>query len=134
MRAFRKGFRSFRHERPEWKGPYMTDSVGPVVPSSGALRPVPLTAARLTGGFWGRRQAVNSTETLTHCLAWQRREGWTGNFTASPGERRGREFADSEIYKLTEALCWDSVRNDHSAEIAELAALARAAQAPDGYL
>ncbi|GAA0912283.1 glycoside hydrolase family 127 protein [Virgisporangium aurantiacum] len=112
----------------------MIDSVGPVVPTSGTLRPVPLTAARLTGGFWGRRQAVNSTDTLAHCFAWMRREGWAGNFTASPTERRGREFADSEIYKLTEALCWDSVRNDHTAEIAELAGLARSAQAPDGYL
>ena len=48
----------------------MTGSVGPVVPSSGSLRPVPLTGARLTGGFWGRRQSVNSTGTLPHCLAW----------------------------------------------------------------
>jgi uncharacterized protein len=112
----------------------MTDSVGPVVPTGGTLRPVPLTAARLTGGFWGRRQAVNSTETLGHCLAWMHREGWIGNFTTSPEHRRGREFADSEIYKLIEALCWDSVRNDHTAEIVELTALVRAAQAPDGYL
>lgn len=112
----------------------MTQPVGPVVPSSGTLRPVPLTTARLMGGFWGRRQAVNSTETLAHCLAWMDREGWTGNFTAPPAERRGREFADSEIYKLTEALCWDSVRADHSAEIDRLAGIAEKAQAPDGYL
>ncbi len=38
----------------------MTDSVSPVSPSTGALRAVPLTAARLTGGFWGRRQADHS--------------------------------------------------------------------------
>lgn len=112
----------------------MTQPFGPVVPTGGTLRPVPLTAARLTGGFWGRRQAVNGTETLAHTLAWQRREGWTGNFTAPPQDRRGREFADSEIYKLTEALCWDSVRNNHDDEIAELAELAGKAQAPDGYL
>jgi DUF1680 family protein len=107
---------------------------GPVVPSSGTLRPVPLTAARLTGGFWGRRQAVNSTATLAHCLAWMKREGWIGNFTAQPENRRGREFADSEIYKLTEALCWDSVRADHTAEIDYLAGVVSGAQAEDGYL
>ncbi|GAA0905694.1 hypothetical protein GCM10009557_80950 [Virgisporangium ochraceum] len=101
----------------------MTDSVGPVVPSSGTLRPVTLTGARLTGGFWGRRQSVNSTETLAHCLAWQEKEGWTGNFTAAPAGRRGREFADSEIYKLAEAMCWDSVRNDHGERLAYLTGL-----------
>jgi DUF1680 family protein len=93
-----------------------------------------LTGARLTGGFWGRRQSVDSTETLAHCLAWQEKEGWTGNFTAAPAGRRGREFADSEIYKLTEAMCWDSVRNDHGEQLAYLTGLAAAAQAPDGYL
>jgi DUF1680 family protein len=112
----------------------MTEGSGPVVPTGGALRPVPLTAGRLTGGFWGRRQSVNSTGTLAHCLAWMDREGWTANFTAPPGDRRGREFTDSEIYKLTEALCWDSARADHDAEIAGLTGLVAKAQAPDGYV
>src|SRR5690349_15023619 len=105
---------------------------GPVMPSHGVLRPVPLTSVRLTGGFWGHRQAINSTATLAHCRTWMDRLGWTGNFTGPPAARRGREFADSEIYKLIEALCWDA--DEHPAEINVLTALAARAQSADGYL
>ena len=105
---------------------------GPVMPSHGVLRPVPLTSVRLTGGFWGHRQAINSTATLAHCRTWMDRLGWTGNFTSPPAARRGREFADSEIYKLIEALCWDA--DEHPAEINVLTALAARAQSADGYL
>src|SRR3954451_3020133 len=79
---------------------------GPVVPSRGALRPVGPAQVRLTGGFWGRRQAVNGSATLDYSHTWIDRMGWSGNF-ADPGtdRRRGREFSDSEVYKLTEALC-----------------------------
>jgi DUF1680 family protein len=105
---------------------------GPVVPSRGALRPVPLSSVRLAGGFWGERQAVNSTATLAHCRTWMDRLGWTGNFTATPADRRGREFADSEIYKLLEALCWDA--GEHTADLGSLTTLVAGAQADDGYL
>ncbi|MGW4947383.1 glycoside hydrolase family 127 protein [Actinoplanes sp. NPDC004185] len=105
---------------------------GPVAPSRGALRPVPLSSVRLAGGFWGERQAVNSTATLAHCRTWMDRLGWTGNFTAGPFGRRGREFADSEIYKLLEALCWDT--DEHTADLGFLTGLVARAQAGDGYL
>ena len=105
---------------------------GPVMPSRGVLAPVPLSRVRLTGGFWAERQAVNSTATLGHCRTWMDRLGWTGNFTAAPDRRRGREFADSEIYKLLEALCWDT--DEHATAIGTLTALVSRAQSPDGYL
>ncbi|MEU4241486.1 beta-L-arabinofuranosidase domain-containing protein [Actinoplanes sp. NPDC026619] len=108
---------------------------GPVEPRRGAVRPV---SVRLTGGFWARRQTVNGTATMRHSRTWMDRLGWTGNFRA-PGTAvtRGREFSDSEVYKLAEALCWESARpggEPHDDELAELTALIGGAQDADGYL
>ncbi|GIM89385.1 hypothetical protein Ato02nite_011780 [Paractinoplanes toevensis] len=92
---------------------------------------------RLTGGFWGRRQTVNGAATVAHSRTWMDRLGWTTNFREPSPKTRGREFSDSEVYKLTEALCWESARpggEDHRDELAELTALIGGAQAADGYL
>jgi DUF1680 family protein len=114
-------------------------NLGPVAPSRGALRPVGLHQVRLTGGFWGQRQAVNGTATIEHCREWLDRLGWTGNFRDPDAalRRRGREFSDSEVYKLTEAACWENARpggHPHHGLLAELTGLAAGAQAEDGYL
>ncbi|WP_199425069.1 glycoside hydrolase family 127 protein [Actinotalea solisilvae] len=114
----------------------------PVAPSSGRLRPLGLGEVRITGGFWGRRQEVNATATLAHIERWLEREGWLGNFDAAaegrlPEDRRGREFADSETYKLLEAMAWELGRApDADLERRYRAIVARvaAAQEPDGYL
>jgi DUF1680 family protein len=105
---------------------------GPVMPSRGVLRPVALSAVRLTGGFWAERQAINSTATLAHCRTWMDRLGWTGNFTAAPAARRGGQFTDSAVYQLIEALCWDA--DEHAIDLAALTAAVARAQAEDGYL
>ncbi|HEY9478275.1 MAG TPA: hypothetical protein VIQ26_07570, partial [Microbacteriaceae bacterium] len=52
----------------------------PVVPSTGALRPLGLNEVRITGGFWGERQRVNGTATLSHIEHWLEQAGWLGNF------------------------------------------------------
>lgn len=113
----------------------------PVAPTRGALRPLGLAEVRLTGGFWGRRQQVNGEATLDHARAWMDKLGWTGHFVAAAGggdvPRRGREFADSEVYKLIEAMAWELGRTGDTtrdAELAELVGIVAAAQAPDGYL
>jgi DUF1680 family protein len=129
----------------------------PVVPSRGALRPLGLREVRITGGFWGQRQQVNGTATLDHGRVWMDKLGWTGNFaaptaavptaaanTGSGGglvDLRGREFSDSEVYKLIEAMCWEVGREadpsrdaGRDREIVELTALIAAGQAADGYL
>ncbi|WP_055479926.1 beta-L-arabinofuranosidase domain-containing protein [Sphaerimonospora mesophila] len=100
----------------------------PVLPSSGVLSPLGLDAVRPAPGFWGDRVALNREVTVAHCLEWMEREGWIGNFR---GERppRGREFSDSEIYKLLEAMAWA----DHPA-LPELAETVARAQESDGYL
>ncbi|MFJ2559417.1 MULTISPECIES: glycoside hydrolase family 127 protein [unclassified Streptomyces] len=116
----------------------------PVAPTRGRLRPLGLDEVRITGGFWARRRHTNETATLGHCRDWMERVGWTGNFRAAAEgriqrDRRGREFADSELYKLLEAIAWQTGTGTDSgttpdAETAALTELLAAAQEPDGYL
>lgn len=114
----------------------------PVVPTKSALRPLGLGEVRLGGGFWAQRQEINASATLDHARTWMEKLGWAGNFTAghetemSP-ERRGREFSDSEIYKLLEACAWEIGRTgdpEREAHFADLAGAVVATQADDGYL
>lgn len=68
--------------------------IAPVVPSTGALRPLGLDAVSITGGFWAERQDVNRRATLAHIAHWLEREGWIRNFDlaasgALPAGRRG---------------------------------------------
>ncbi|MFE3825626.1 glycoside hydrolase family 127 protein [Streptomyces sp. NPDC059092] len=117
-------------------------AVLPVAPTRGRLRPLGLDEVRITGGFWARRRHTNETATLGHCLDWMERAGWTGNFRAAAEgrvhrDRRGREFADSELYKLLEAMAWQAGTGAGTTFDAETAALTEAiasAQEPDGYL
>ena len=114
----------------------------PVAPSTGLLRPLTLAEVKLRGGFWGRRQEVNGAVTLDHALGWMERVGWIDNFRAvaaggSLEARGGREFSDSEIYKLMEAMAWEVGRSgsaEADAALHALAATVGAAQRPDGYL
>ncbi|WP_203453501.1 glycoside hydrolase family 127 protein [Jiangella aurantiaca] len=114
----------------------------PVAPSTGRLRPLGLREVRITGGFWGHRQSVNAAATLEHNLSWERRVGWIDNFAAVVEgrvgrDRRGREFSDSDVYKLIEGMAWEVARTGDTfaaASIAELSKVIERAQEPDGYL
>ena len=120
----------------------MADPRGPVAPSAGPLRPLGLDEVRLTGGFWGQRQELNAAVILEHCLGWMTRLGWVDNFRLAaedrlPAGRRGREFSDSEVYKLLEAMAWEAGRGGRAGldrTVDELAGVVAAAQEPDGYL
>ncbi|MCQ9134667.1 glycoside hydrolase family 127 protein [Streptomyces hilarionis] len=117
-------------------------SVLPVAPTRGRLRPLGLDEVRITGGFWARRRQTNATATLDHCRDWMERVGWIGNFRAAAEgrvhrDRQGREFADSDVYKLLEAMAWETGRNadgDLDALIGALTDVIAPAQEPDGYL
>ncbi len=119
-----------------------TTAATPVAPSRGALRPLGLDQVQITGGFWGERQAVNAAVTLAHIEGWMEREGWIGNFDAAAtgtlgAGQAGREFSDSEVYKLLEAMAWEIGRThdgDLDARFTALVARIAAAQEPDGYL
>ncbi|WP_428964928.1 glycoside hydrolase family 127 protein [Micromonospora fluostatini] len=114
----------------------------PVLPIRGRLRPVGLGDVRITGGFWAERQSVNAVASLPHVEHWLEREGWIRNFDLAArgdlaGERRGREFADSEVYKFLEALAWEIGRGGDPGLEARFRSVVRrvaTAQEPDGYL
>ncbi|PPF11545.1 hypothetical protein C5C36_02650 [Rathayibacter sp. AY1G1] len=115
----------------------------PVDPAAGTLTPLAIDRVQLDPeGFWGRRVAVNATATFEHNLGWLERAGWLRNFELAVGGglaegRRGREFADSEVYKTLEGLCWHTAgREDPETEsiIRALTARIVSAQESDGYL
>jgi DUF1680 family protein len=114
----------------------------PVDPGAGRLRPLGLREIALTGGFWGERQEINARVTLDHCEEWERRMGWIGNFAdtasgARPTSRTGKDFSDSDVYKLLEAMAWEVGRSGDARindRIEELARVIASAQQPDGYL
>ncbi|MFB9954335.1 glycoside hydrolase family 127 protein [Cellulomonas denverensis] len=121
--------------------PHRRTPMSPAVPHRGDRLPLGIDEVLIDGGFWGTRQSVNHEATLEHCLGWLERLGWVANFDATAqgmgGPRNGREFADSEIYKVLEALAWESARTQDpqvEGQYQRLAARVVAAQATDGYL
>lgn len=113
----------------------------PAAPSTGALIPLGVDQVTISQGFWGTRQEVNKA-TLTHIRRFLENEGWLANFDLAaagtlPEGRRGREFADSEVYKYLEAAAWEVGRTADAARESDFqAVVARvaAAQEPDGYV
>jgi uncharacterized protein len=123
---------------------FPTDASTPVSPGHGRLRPLGLSEVRIDGGFWADRQQVNAAASFDHCREWMERLGWIDNLrhagagTLDPEQRNGMIFSDSDVYKLVEAMAWESARRggdaELDAEIDELADVFAAAQEPDGYL
>ncbi|MFI7545039.1 glycoside hydrolase family 127 protein [Actinoplanes sp. NPDC049599] len=118
------------------------DKATPAAPSTGRLQPLGLREVSLRPGFWQQRQETNRVASLEHIEQWLERAGWLGNFDAAvegrlPGARRGREFSDTEVYKLLEAMAWEYGRTGDTALDRRYRAVVRrvaAAQEPDGYL
>ncbi|MBG6237861.1 DUF1680 family protein [Mycetocola sp. CAN_C7] len=114
----------------------------PVDPSHGALRPLALSQVTIDGGFWADKQSLNASAIIAHCEAWMEKVGWIGNFDAAvegrlPADRAGREFSDSDVYKLMEAMAWEIGRtHDDTLDARFRALVARIApvQEADGYL
>jgi DUF1680 family protein len=116
----------------------------PTDPTQGRLRPLGLDDVRIVDGFWASRQEVNATASLAHIESWMEREGWIDNFdlaAAGPAAENlphnGREFVDSEVYKLLEAMAWEIGRSDNAdleQRFRALVTRVAAAQEADGYL
>ena len=116
-----------------------------VLPSPGSvhvLNPLSMDEVTLTSGFWRERQEVNASGTLPHSLAWEERIGWIDNFVRAAagdiaGHHAGLWFADSDVYKLIEAMAWEVGRTGDAAleaQIQRLGALIETVQDEDGYL
>lgn len=119
-----------------------TATAFPVAPSRGVLRPLSLSQVRIDGGFWATMQDLNASAIIDHCETWMEKVGWIGNFDAAvegrlPADRRGREFSDSDVYKLLEAMAWEVGRTRDERldrRLRALVARIEAAQESDGYL
>ena len=113
----------------------------PFVPQHGVWRPIGSDQAVIEGGFWQNLQSLNSTM-IQQCDYWLEQTGWMKNFDAAvegrlPQDRTGREFSDSETYKLLEAMSWQVGRTGDQALDARLESITArvgAAQSPDGYI
>ena len=92
-------------------------SAAPVVPlASTALRPLGIEQVRLAEGFWGSRQTLNAETIIPHCQHWETEVGWIANFDSVVDgtiaeTRTGRQFSDSDVYKLLEAMAWEIGRS-----------------------
>lgn len=105
------------------------------------LRPLPISAVRLEGEFWGGRLERNAAVSLPS--QWEQLEvsGVLDNFRRVTGEvdaaHRGFVFADTDLYKWLEAASWALCgRRDPALErlVDEGLVLIERAQHPDGYL
>lgn len=89
-----------------------TDRGLPVAPTHSTLRPLSINNVRITAGYWHRKQQINGSASIPHAEEWIEEVGWTNNFDAAvqgrlPDDRTGREFSDSDVYKLMEAMAWE---------------------------
>jgi hypothetical protein len=122
-----------------------TGSGGPVAPTSEArlqLSPLDYGSAALDpAGLLGRWQALNRSATIDHCIAQLEAAGNLANFRRlrdpSAEPFHGYWFADSDIYKVLEAIGWETGRAGDagwSTFVNDAVALLREAQDDDGYL
>ena len=90
----------------------MTPLIGPVSPRATerlAVRPLGITQARLTHGFWADWQRLNRDVTMPHALEWLERDGSVENLRRLRGPEpnsahRGLWFSDSDVYKVLEGV------------------------------
>jgi len=105
------------------------------------LKPVPFTQVRLVGGFWARRQEVNRTVTVPHCLRECEDTARIRNFEVAAGLAEGGfegiYFNDSDVHKVIEGIAHCLALQpdpELDARLDSLIATIAAAQQPDGYL
>jgi uncharacterized protein len=115
--------------------------VAPTVEAATTFRPLPLSAARVVGGFGAERQQVNRTAAIPAGLRQLRESGAFRNLRRAAGRGEGQYegpvFTDSDVYKWLEAIAWEQAREPSetlAADQAEVTALIAQAQQPDGYL
>ncbi len=121
-----------------------TALVAPAAPLAdvAAHRPLDVRAVRLSAtgpvGAWQRR---NAERTIPHCIEQLEASGVLDNFRRVAGESdaeyRGFVFADSDLYKVVEAVAWEIARSGTDAFDAwldEVIALVGRVQEPDGYV
>lgn len=100
-----------------------------------------MSAVRLHGGVLGAWQERNAAATIPHCIDQLEESGVLDNFRRvlgnSEADYRGFVFADSDLYKVIEAVGWEIARSgttEFDAWLDEVIALVARVQEPDGYV
>lgn len=101
-----------------------------------------LRAVRLDpAGSLGAWQELNARATIPHCIAQLESSGVIDNFRRVIGEsgapHRGFVFADSDLFKVIEAVAWEIARTgttEHDPWLEEMTSLVGRVQEPSGYL
>ena len=100
-----------------------------------------LRNSKITGGFWGDWQAVNSNKAIFHQWEQLEKTGCIDNFRILAKDkqvfRRGWFFADSDAYKWLDAafrILYDKRDQRLSSYVDGFVDLIEEAQSPDGYL
>ena len=104
--------------------------------------PLGVDSVRLSpDGTVGAWQERNATQTIPHCIEQLESSGVMDNFRRVVGESgapyRGFVFADSDLYKVIEAVAWEIARTGTSrfdAWLGEAIALIARVQEPTGYI
>jgi DUF1680 family protein len=133
-----RGRGSANIEGPAW----VAGPAAPTTSSAAVLRPLDFGAVQLDGRGWlGSWQALSRSATIDHCVAQLDASGNLDNFRrlvgSSTAEYRGYWFADSDVYKVLEAIGWEIGRaGDAGWEtfVDSTVELLRSVQEPDGYL
>lgn len=118
---------------------------GPVAPRASersTFDPLPFDAVRFIGtGMLATWQQTNADATLAHCVTQLEASGALDNLRIAAGQKAGAfvgfPFADSDVYKVLEAIGWEAGRGDVAALLPfvdDTVALLAAAQDDDGYL
>jgi uncharacterized protein len=105
----------------------------------GRPEPVALQDVSIEDGFWADLQARNRERTIPHIQSWIEQVGTLENFLPpaerSVPERRGVSFTDSDVYKLLEAVAWETARaGEPPADAERLTATVARALEDDGYI
>ncbi|MGW5430326.1 glycoside hydrolase family 127 protein [Streptomyces sp. NPDC004059] len=120
-----------------------TDPAGPLQAGPDArLALRPAASARITGGLWQQRRAVNARTSIPDGFARLEQAGNLHDLRLAAGTTTGAytndlPFMDSDVYKWLEAVAWaESEGADERLEsqVDQLTALLADAQEPRGYL
>jgi DUF1680 family protein len=123
-----------------------TTSTSPVAPAAPLAEvavhlPLDVRAVRLTTGPLAGWQALNAAATIPHCIAELEPSGVLANFRRAAGEETGAVagmvFADSDLYKVIEAVAWEIARTGTARFdpwLDEVIPLIARAQDASGYL
>jgi DUF1680 family protein len=128
----------------------MSDQISSVVVDTSSspyahLRPVPISAVKLTDTFWAPRLRTNQQVTIPDQLRYLEETGRIDNFRRAAGKKdipfQGIYFNDSDVYKWLEAASWILAGERDASALAALSASVDAvideiadAQQPLGYL